>query len=181
MKKILFSAVLLIFAIPAYAQDAQRTMPSMEHLMMSRELENDKSVQAINCGLFTEVDAKKPDADAMRRAQKENSRVKLLLYQASKTKDQTFKAKYSCASGEGKEVVNYLFVKDGKARFIEDLTRDGSGGYRINSLTCKDLQIGYLEKGRGKISYEFKPFKDEKYGDKIIVLQCKTADKNFLF
>lgn len=182
MKKILFLCILFISGIPVLAQDVGRKMPTVDHMMLSKELANDKSIQPITCGLLTDADVKnKPNPENWLKAQKENSRVKLLLYQASKTKNQIVKAKYACESGGGATSVNYLTVENGNARFIEDLTRDASGGFRINRMTCKNLSIGYLEKDRQEVSYKFKPFKDENYGDKIIVLQCKTADRTFLF
>lgn len=181
MKKLLFLIFLLISAISVLGQDMQRKSPSVEHSMLSKELAEDKTITAITCGLFTEIDMKKPNAADMVKLQKENSRVKQLLYQASKTKNQSVKAKYSCAPGGGIETVSYLTVERGTARFIEDLTRDASGGNRINQMTCKELNIGYLEKNKQDVSHKFKPFKDENYADKIIVLQCKTASKTFLF
>jgi hypothetical protein len=181
MKKLLFLIILLISVMPVFAQDIERKMPTVDHMMLSKELANDKSIQPITCGLLTDADVRnKPNPETWLKAQKENSRVKL-LFQASKTKNQTVKAKYACESGGGAAGVNYLTVENGNARFIEDLTRDASGGFRVNQMTCKNLNIGYLEKNKNEASYKFKPFKDENYGDKIIVLQCKTADRTFLF
>ncbi len=181
MKKIFFLILLVVSGIPVFAQNIQRSSPTTEHLMLRKELESDKTILPITCGLFTEVDAKNPNAAEMIKSQKENSRVKLLLYQASKLKNESLKAKYTCATGGGIENVNYLTVENGRARFIEDLTRDASGGFRINRMTCKNLNIGYLAKNKSEASYKFMPFKNENYGDKIIVLQCKTPERTFLF
>ena len=181
MKKIFFLSLLFISGIPVFAQNIQRSSPTTDDLMLRKELENDKTILQITCGLFTEVDEKNMNAAEMIKSQKENSRIKLLLYQASKTKNETSKAKYTCATGGGVETVNYLTVQNGSARFIEDLTRDASGGFRINRMTCKNLQIGYLAKNKSDTSYKFMQFKNENYGDKIIVLQCKTAERTFLF
>ena len=180
MKTALFSFLLLLLNFPVFAQNTEKPALSPEHLRIRTELERDKTITPINCGLYTEVDSKRPKAQAEIKAQKENSRVKLLLYQASKTKDQTAKAKYTCTSVENTPVNTYLTVDKGVVRYIEDLTRDASGGLRVNQLTCKDLLIGHLVKNAGG-SYEFKSFEDENYGDKIIVLQCKTADRTFIF
>ena len=180
MKTALFSFLLLLAVVPLFAQNTQKPKLSPEHLRIRTELERDKTITPINCGLFTEVDLKRPKAQAEVKAQKENSRVKLLLYQASKTKDQTVKAKYTCTSVDKTPASTYLLVDKGIVRYIEDLTRDSSGGLRVNQLTCVNLLIGHLVKN-AEGSYEFKPFEDENYGDRIIVLQCKTADKTFIF
>lgn len=181
MNKFFFLILLFVSGIPVFAQNVQKTSPSTEHLMLRKELESDKTILPIACGLFTEIDAKNPNAAELIKSQKENSRVKLLLYQASKTKNESIKAKYTCATGGGVETVNYLTVENGSARFIEDLTRDASGGFRINRMTCKNLNIGYLAKNKSDASYKFTPIRNENYGDKIIVLQCKTAERTFLF
>ncbi len=180
MKTALFSFLLLLAGIPVFAQNTQKPTLSLEHLRIRTELERDKTITPISCGLYTEVDSKRPTAQTEIKAQKENSRVKLLLYQASKTKDQTVKAKYTCTSVDKTPVSTYLLVDKGRVRYIEDLTRDSSGGLRVNQLTCVNLLIGYLAK-TAEGSYEFKPFEDENYDDKIIVLQCKTADRTFIF
>ena len=180
MKKILF-LMLMMTAFPVFAQNAPRVKPSVEHLTLRRELENDKSIMTIACGLLTEIDAKNPKAKNQIKAQKENSRIRLLLYQASKSKDQTVKAKYTCASGGGASASNFLLVDKGVTRYVEDLTRDKSGGFRINQLTCVDLKIGQLTKTAEDISFSFTPFEDENYGDKVIVLQCRTAERTFIF
>lgn len=181
MKKVLFLVLLLLAGIPVFAQNSQKPKLSPEHFRIRTELERDKTITPINCGLFTEVDLKRKNAQTEVKAQKENSRVKLLLYQASKAKDQTVKAKYTCTSVEKTPVNTYLLVDKGSVRYIEDLTRDSSGGLRVNRLTCINLLIGYLAKNTEGTSYEFKPFEDENYYDKIIVLQCKTADRTFIF
>lgn len=181
MKKLLFLGLLLLAGIPVFAQKSETPKLSPEHFRIRTELERDKSIVPITCGLFTEIDLKRPNAQNSVKAQKENSRIKLLLYQASKTKDQTVKAKYTCTSIENTPVNTYLLVDKGSVRYIEDLTRDSSGGLRVNRLTCINLLIGYLAKNAEGTSYEFKPFEDENYGDKIIVLQCKTADRTFIF
>lgn len=181
MKKLIFLGLLLFAGIPVFAQDSKTPKLSPEHFRIRTELERDKTIMPITCGLFTAIDAKSPNAQNSLKAQKENSRVKLLLYQASKAKDQTVKAKYTCTSIENTPVNTYLLVDQGSVRYIEDLTRDASGGLRVNRLTCKNLLIGYLAKTGEEISYGFKPFEDENYGDKIIVLQCKTADRTFIF
>lgn len=181
MKLALFSLLLLLAGIPVFAQNTQKPTLSPEHLRIRTELERDKTVTPISCGLYTAVDLKRPTAQTEIKAQKENSRVKLLLYRASKTKDQTVKAKYTCTSVDKTPASTYLLVDKGVVRYIEDLTRDSSGGLRVNQLTCKDLLIGHLVKNAAGTSYEFKPFEDENYGDKIIVLQCKTAERTFIF
>lgn len=177
MKITLFSLLFLFLSFPVIAQ---KPTLSPEHLRIRTELERDKTILPIKCGLYTAVDAKRPKAQTEIKAQKENSRVKLLLYRASKAKDKTVKAKYTCASMENAPVNTYLLVDQGTVRYIEDLTRDATGGLRVNQLTCNDLLIGHLVKNKGG-SYEFKPFENENYENKIIVLQCKTADKTFLF
>lgn len=181
MKKVLFLGILLLAGIPVFAQNIQKPKLSLEDFRIRTELERDKTITPINCGLYTEIDRKRPKAQTEVKAQKENSRVKLLLYQASKTKDQTVKAKYTCASVENTPVNTYLLIDKGSVRYIEDLTRDSSGGLRVNQLTCKNLLIGYLAKNAEGTSYEFKPFEDENYGERIIVLQCKTTDRTFIF
>lgn len=181
MKTVLLLVLLLLAGIPVLAQDSQKPKLSPEHFRIRTELERDKTITPIACGLLTEIDAKIPNAQKSVKAQKENSRVKLLLYQASKTKDKTVKAKYTCTSVENTPVNTYLLVDKGSVRYIEDLTRDSSGGLRVNRLTCVNLLIGYLVKNTEGTSYEFKPFEDENYGERIIVLQCKTADRTFIF
>ena len=181
MKIAFFSFLLLLLSFPVSAQDSQKPKLSPEHFRIRTELERDKTITPINCGLFTEVDLKRKNAQTEVKAQKENSRVKLLLYQASKAKDQTVKAKYTCTSVEKTPVNTYLLVDKGIVRYIEDLTRDSSGGLRVNRLTCINLLVGYLAKNAEGTSYEFKPFEDENYGERIIVLQCKTADRTFIF
>lgn len=180
MKIALFSLLFLFSSFPVVAQNTQKPTLSPEHLRIRTELERDKTILPIKCGLYTAIDAKRPKAQSEIKAQKENSRVKLLLYRASQAKDQTVKAKYACTSIGNTPVNTYLLVDRGIVRYVEDLTRDSSGGLRVNQLTCKDLLIGQLIKN-AEGSYEFEPFKDENYRDKIIVLQCKTADKTFLF
>lgn len=180
MKTVFFSLLLLLPGFPIFAQNVPKQTLSPEHLRIRTELERDKTITPISCGLYTEIDVKRPTAQTEIKAQKENSRVKLLLYRASKTRDQTVKAKYTCTSVDKTPASTYLLVDKGRVRYIEDLTRDSSGGLRVNQLTCKDLLIGHLVKNATG-SYEFKTFEDENYGDKIIVLQCKTADRTFIF
>src|SRR5215203_528114 len=149
MKTVLLSVLLLLAGIPVFAQNAQKPTLSPEHLRIRTELERDKTITPINCGLYTEVDLKRRNAQTEIKAQKENSRVKLLLYQASKAKDQTVKAKYTCTSVDKTPASTYLLIDKGSVRYIEDLTRDSSGGLRVNQLTCVNLLIGHLVKNVG--------------------------------
>lgn len=155
---------------------------SPEQLKLRTELESDSSIIKTACGLFTEIDLKQSSAQQELEVQKEAIKVRKTLFKASKTNNETIKAKIFCSTDEGGTVVYYLIIDKGKIKYICDYSRDPFGGFTINSYDCEKFLIGYFIPNKEKMGLEFIPFKEnENIGNKIAVLKCQSGNRDLFF
>lgn len=181
MNKILFLSFLLLASFSSFAQELKKVDISPDDAKLREELRKDDTVSQINCGLFEKIDVNQPYAQTRLKAQAENSRIRLLLYEASQSKDKTVKAKIVCYKDERTDPANYLVVENGKVKYMGDYVPDGKGGLRLNSMYCDKLDIGTLAaKEKGGI-LDFQPLADKNYDGKILILQCRSGKKRNIF
>ena len=176
MKKVLFLCFFLFLISTTFAQEIKTAQLSPEKLKLRQELESDQTMLEINCDRF--------DRDKnIQEIQKENSRIKLLLYKASQTSNKTVKARRVCSSVEGTVAADYLIVENGKISFFIDYSRDRFGGFKFDKYDCANLNIGTYEaqtKG-GTTEMVFTPFGEKDLDGKTLSLQCKTESREFVF
>jgi hypothetical protein len=148
---------------------------------MRADLKSDRSVMQISCGLFAPIDTNIQYAANRNRVQRENSRARLLLYEATLDPDKKARARMNCTGDAAAQTPYYMIVEDGKAKYMGDYVPDGKGGLLLDSLVCDRLNIGILAAREPGGVLEFTPLPDKNYGDKILILQCQSGTKSFIF
>jgi len=179
MKKKLLLCLFLLLSFSVFAQKNATTNLPPDELKLRTDLESDKTILTMGCGLFTELDLNHPYAKQSLELQKQAIEIRRNLYSASQDNNKTIKVKTFCGTDEGDTVVYYLIVEKGKVRYIGDYSRDPFGGLRVNSYDCDKLSIGYFV--RSEKGLEFTPLKDKIDDKKIPVLQCRSENRNFIF
>jgi len=172
MKRILFSFFFLLATVTTFAQKTDTRQITPEEIKLRDELEADQSFLQILCNRGKS--SRLPDA------QKENLRVRWLIYEASRT-DKSVKAKRTCSTIEDTPVVSYLIVEKGKTKLVIDASRDKFGSMRVHSYNCDKLLIGSYEFNKDKNEMTFKPLSREEVGTNVPSFQCQAADKSLVF
>ncbi len=172
MKKILFSVFFLLATVTTFAQKTDTRQITPEEIKLRDELEANQFFLQIPCNLGKS--SRLPDA------QKENLRVRWLIYETSQT-DKSVKAKRTCSTIEGTPVVSYIIVERGKTKLVIDASRDEYGSMRVHSYNCDKLLIGSYEFNKDKNEMTFKPLSREEVGTNIPFFQCQAADKSLIF
>lgn len=178
MKKELLFCFILMTSISALAQGNETVCLSPDQLKLRADLENDKTILQIIYGESGKIGVKSLNAE---NAEKENSRIRLLIYQASRTADKTVKGKKKAFSKEGTPMVGYLIVENGKTAYIADYSRDKFGGFKFIKFDCIKLFIGTYAINDKKSEMIFTPLEDKDLNGKTLALQCQTKNQSFIF
>lgn len=176
MKKILFLYILLTSVFATFAQETKTAQLSPEKLKLREELESDRTMLNVSCGQIY-------DPANIKMIEEENSRIRLLLYQASQIPNKTAKAKRNCATKEGTAVADYLLVENGDINYIADSSRDRFGKLTIEKYGCNKLIVGtYATQTKdGDTKIVFTPLEEKDLAGKVLSLQCKTENREFIF
>jgi hypothetical protein len=174
MRIILFLSFILLVNTAIFAQQIDLYKTPLEELELRDRLESDESFLQMLCS--------KGKGSHLPEKQKENRRVRLLLYKAIQANDETVKAKYTCSTKEGTPVAGYVIVEKGKAKLIIDASRDKFGSLRVHSYDCNKLLIGDYGFDENKKKMIFTPVqKDENFDKRIPFFQCQTENKELVF
>lgn len=173
MKKILFAVFFLLATVTTFAQKTDTRQITPEEIKLRDELEADQSFLQMFCNNLGK-------SSRLLDAQKENLRVRWLIYEASQT-DKSVKAKRTCSTIEGTPVISYIIVEKGKAKLVIDASRDEYGSMRVHSYNCDKLLIGSYEFNKDKNEMTFKPLSREEVGTNVPSFQCQAADKSLIF
>ena len=186
MKRLKLLLFVLLISFPVFAQ--KTTRPVMKEVRISpedvkhrRELSADQSVLSLTCGFFEAINKGGQYSESQLRTQRENSRIRLLLYEASRATDQTVKAKMQCANVGGNDAPFYMVVDKGKVKYMGDYIPDGKGGLRLDSLYCDRLNIGTMVARPEDGILDFAPLAPPYNTDKVLILQCKSGTRSFIF
>jgi hypothetical protein len=168
---------LLLAAFAAQAQEPQpprQTPPEElrqtppEELKLRDELEADQSFLKLLCRVGEGGQA--PSSAAA----KENLRIWRLVYEAARDAAQTVKAKYTCSTVEGDPITTYIIIEKGKAKIINDASRDYFGSLRVVSSNCDEFIVGTYRYHKNKRMMKFKPAAGGKFDGKSPSFQCRT-------
>jgi hypothetical protein len=187
MKRIFIPLLVLLFCVPVCAQKTLRSSEwkkvqiTKEDERLRMELKSDRSVLQISCGLFAPIDENIQYSQNRMRVQRENSRVRLLLYEASLGSDKKVRARMNCTGDAAAQTPYYMIVEQGKVKYMGDYIPDGKGGLLLDSFNCERLNIGTLTARELGGALEFTPLADRNYADKVLILQCQSGTKSFIF
>lgn len=187
MKIILPLMFVLLVSFPAAAQkrtvsaNQKKVWISAEDERLRGQLKNDKSLYTLNCGLFEVISPNTPFSQSRINAQRENTRIRLLLYEASLARDKTVKAKMQCDNVGGNDSPYYMLVENGRIKYMGDYIPDGKGGLKLDSLYCDRLKIGAFAARPEDGILDFKSIDDSAYGDRALILQCQVGERSFIF
>lgn len=175
MKRILFlSFIFLSMSLAIFAQK-WREAPAGE-IKLRDALEADETILKVECRIGS---GRYDDEASVRR---EATRIRLLVYEASLSKDKTAKIKQICHSVEGMPTATYLLVENGKFKFIIDTSRDRIGYMRVLSYDCSKLSIGTYAFDTKTSAMLFTPVaKPSDPGENIPYFQCLSRKKEFIF
>ena len=187
MKRILLLILVLLVCLPVCAQKISRSSDwkkvkiASEDEKLRAELKEDRSVLQISCGLFAPIDENIQYSENRSRVQRENSRVRLLLYEASLSPDKKVRTRMNCTGEAAAQTPYFMVVEKGKVKYMGDYVPDGKGGLRLDSMFCDKLNIGILAATEPGGVLQFTPLADQNYAGKILILQCQSGTRSFIF
>jgi len=173
MRSIVVS-VFLCAGLTAFAQTSERAQLPADELELRTQLESDKSMIQLTCGLLMPIDPKEMYAKEGTVQQAENTRLRRKFFEAV-TKYDSIRAAYTCGTDEGGTIKKYLLSERGKLTSVDDYSRDPFGGLRITLYDCWNLAMGHYITNEEK-EIVFEEFGAHDADGKVVFLSCTSTN-----